>query len=197
MGHLGGGRASHFFHLFRVLGLFGHPWGQNGAKGLIMRPFLSHVRSDLTQKYLQMGPPVGNKAKHLSKFVFLKIGEHFVLFFIIFFPQHKYLSCPFVGPPYCPWPRSPIDNVWCMHITKYCARHMHSVFFWWPNNTCTSLTANDKTLGAQCGRIAPLQSDREQSPRCGGDLMGELITGVSCSQHISQAQLPLALASAG
>ena len=79
MGHLGEGRASHFFCVFRVLGRFGHPWGQNGAKGLIMRPFVSHVGSDLSQKYLKMCPPVGNKAKHLSKF-FLKIGEHFVIF---------------------------------------------------------------------------------------------------------------------
>ena len=39
MGHLGGGRASHFFYFFRVLGCFGHPWGQNGAKGLITRLF--------------------------------------------------------------------------------------------------------------------------------------------------------------
>ena len=83
MGHLGGVEQVTFSTFFRVLGRFGHPWGQNGAKGLIMRPFFSHVGSDLTQKYLKMCPPVGNKAKHLSKF-FLKIGEHFVLFFIIF-----------------------------------------------------------------------------------------------------------------
>jgi len=83
MGHLGRGRASHFFYLFRVLGRFGHPWGQNGAKGLIMRLFFYYVGSDLIKKYLKMCPPVGNKAKHLSK-SFLKIGEHFVLFFVVF-----------------------------------------------------------------------------------------------------------------
>ena len=68
MGHLGGGRASHFFHLFRVLGRFGHPWGQNGANGLMMRPFFSHVGSDLIQQHLKMCPPVGNKAKRHRSF---------------------------------------------------------------------------------------------------------------------------------
>ena len=83
MGHLGGVEQVTFSTFFRVLGRFGHPWGQNGAKGLIMRPFFSHVGSDLTQKCFKMCPPVGNKAKHLSKF-FLKIDEHFVMFFVIF-----------------------------------------------------------------------------------------------------------------
>ena len=48
-----------------------------------MRPFFSNVGSGSTHKYLKMCSPVGNKTKHLSK-LFLKIGEHFVLFFIIF-----------------------------------------------------------------------------------------------------------------
>ena len=76
MGHLGGGGGVEqvtFSTFFRVLGRFGHPWGQNGAKGLIMRPLFSHVGSELIQKYLKMCPPVGNKAKHLCQrsFVFL------------------------------------------------------------------------------------------------------------------------------
>ena len=79
----GGGRASHFFHLFSSLGPLWASLGQNGAKGLIMTPFFSHVGSDLSQKYLKMCPPVGKKVKHLSKF-FLQICEHFVLFFVIF-----------------------------------------------------------------------------------------------------------------